>query len=137
MNGRVVAAVLAAGMAAAACGTGEPRAREASESVTFQALAGIPLMPGALIGDVSGEGQTGQASLHIRRPPDSVASWYRRALIQRRWTIVSDVRTPDGVVNLHATDPRQRPIWLLIGSEGAGTVVRVIGVVPEVDTTKG
>jgi hypothetical protein len=136
MNGRLVAAVLAAGMAVSACGSEERPGPDPADSLVFLALSGIPLMPGAQVGDVGGEGGTGTASLHIRRPPDSVATWYRRALIQRRWSIVSDVRTPDGTVTLHATDARQRPIWLLIGSEGPGTLVRVVGAVPVADTTK-
>lgn len=137
MDQHLLAGVLAVALAAAACDSGPAKPREASESLAFRAFAGVPLMPGALIGDVRGEGQAAQASLHLRYPTDSVATWYRRALLQRHWTIVNDMRTSGGVINLHARDSNHRSIWLLISSEGSGTVVTVVGAVPEAgkDTT--
>ena len=103
-----------------------------SDSLIAQAFAGIPLFPGAGISDIAGEGEAASATLHVNRSPDSVAAWYRRSLLARRWTIVSDVRTPDSTITLHATDPGRRPIWLLISRDAptAGTLVTVVGAVP-------
>jgi hypothetical protein len=130
MRTRRLTWLLVATLLAGCAGNGDADARP--DSLVAQALAGVPLFPGAGISDVAGEGEAAHATLHINRSPDSVAAWYRRSLLARRWTIVSDVRTADSTVALHATDPGRRPIWLLIGRDasGAGTLVTVVGAVP-------
>jgi hypothetical protein len=122
--------------ALAGCGPGGDAASTPPDSLLRKVFAGIPLIPGGAVGNVTGEADAAQATLRVARPPDSVASWYRRELLARSWTIVSDVRSGDGTVTLHATDPANRPIWLLINRDapGAGALVTVVGAVP--DTTR-
>jgi hypothetical protein len=129
-----ITVLVAAGLAG--CGGGGDE-RGVADSLIVRAFARVPLFPGAGISEVSGEGEAARATLHIRRPADSVAAWYRRALLASDWSIVSDVRTPDGVVTLHATDRNRRPIWLLVGSQGSGTVVTVVGAVPAARDSAG
>jgi hypothetical protein len=135
MRTPLLAWVLAA-TALAGCGTGGDAANPPPDSLLRKVFAGIPLMPGGAVGNVTGEGDAAQAMLRAARPPDSVATWYRRELLARGWTIVSDARGRDGTVTLHATDPGGRPIWLLISRDapGAGTLMTVVGAVPD---TKG
>jgi hypothetical protein len=124
----------------AGCGGGDDTAGTPPDSLLRQVFAGVPLIPDGVVGNVTGEGTAAQAMVRVPRPPESVATWYRRELLARRWTIVSDARTGDGAVTLHATDPDRRPIWLIIGPDppGAGTLVTVVGAVPGAgdDTTR-
>jgi hypothetical protein len=111
---------------------GDRRDAADPDSLVLRAFAGVPLMPGAGMSNLSGEGEAAGVTLHIQRPPDSVAAWYRRALLMRDWTIVSDVRDGDGAITLHATDPSRRPLWLIVTRDAprAGTLVTVVGAVP-------
>jgi hypothetical protein len=122
---------LLAALAATACGGDDSSHRPRPDPVVVQAFGGVPLFPGAGISDMTGVGEAARATLHISHPPDSAAAWYRRSLLTRRWTIVSDVRAPDGVITLHAT-LAGRPLWLIFrGDPGSsGTLVTVIGAVP-------
>lgn len=66
--------------------------------------------------------------------PDTVAAWYRRALIAGGWHIVGDTRARDGVITLYA-ERQGPPLWVIIrpGPGGRGTEYSLIGVLP--DTT--
>jgi hypothetical protein len=116
----------------AACG-GDPDPRESAGAV-LRALGGVPLYPRAGISDVSGEGEAARATLHIPVSPDSAAAWYRRTLINRGWTMVSDVTARDSVTTIHATY-QGRPIWLLFSRDARspGSLVTVIGAIPRAE----
>lgn len=116
----------------AACGTGGDRANPPPDTLLRKVFAGVPLIPGGAVGNVSGEGDAAQAILRVPRPPDSVATWYRRELLAHDWTIVSDTRARTGTITLHASDPDQRPLWLVIDRDQTPgwTQVTVVGAVP-------
>lgn len=119
---------------AALVGCGDRPAGERSterDSMALDALIGVPLLPGARIADIGGTGPTARVELSASAPVDTVATWYRRALLARGWTLASDVTTRDGAVTLHATGPGDRRLWLIIGpdSASAGTIVTVVGAV--------
>jgi hypothetical protein len=129
--------ILLATLALAGCDPEPEPDRSPPASLIRQVFSGIPLIPGAAIGGVQGEGEAAQATVSVPQPPDTVAAWYRRALLAGGWTIAGDVRTADGVITLHATDRAGRPIWLLIGGPGPTTTMTVVGAVPEAaDSTR-
>lgn len=130
-------AVLAILVVLTACG-GEARstAGAGADSVNLATLKGIPLMPGATLSGLTGGADAAEVTVRMALGPDSVAAWYRRTFVARGWTLVGDVRAPDGGIALHARDASGRPAWLMIAADasGRGTVMTVVGAVA--DTTR-
>ncbi|MDH3497460.1 MAG: hypothetical protein OER21_11915 [Gemmatimonadota bacterium] len=120
-------------LAVLACGDGGREAAEtARDSVPLHALSGIPVMPGARVLGAEGGPDAVEAAAVVALPPDSVANWYRAALVSGGWQLRGDVPDMRGAVTLHARRPDGRPVWIMIrpGADG-GTVLSVIGAVPD------
>jgi hypothetical protein len=97
----------------AACGDPPPADQPDDAGNPSVALfTGLPVFPGARI--VSGSASAAEARVSVAVSADSVARYYRHALVQRDWTIHGDARTPDGSFALHATSSTGRPVWILI-----------------------
>lgn len=65
---------------------------------------------------------------------DSVATWYRLALIEHGWEIVGDARLPDSSIALHARQEGKPPVWITVRPGGlAGSEFSIIGAAA--DTT--
>ena len=60
--------------------------------------------------------------------PDSVLRWFRRTLVRDRWKIVSDLKKPDGEVELHARDG-DGSAWVRVRSLGGGSRYTVVASV--------
>jgi hypothetical protein len=66
-----------------------------------------------------------------------VVQYYRDALSQGRWRLVSDQRKPDGKVILYAEQDGP-PIWITVWptTDSAGTMVQLAGAVLAKDSLK-
>jgi len=118
-----ILAVVAA-LAVAACGS-EPPPKSAPASLVNDA----PVPPGAArISSIEGT-EAVEAVYRAPFPSDSVAAWYRRWFLERRWRITGDNRLPDGTVVLHAEGPGN-PLWLMIRPEAGGTNFSVMSAEP-------
>jgi hypothetical protein len=64
-------------------------------------------------------------------PPDSLAEWYRQAILDRGWDLIGDTPSPDGGVVLHVQRDGP-PLWVMIrpGEGGQGSTFSLIGAVP-------
>jgi hypothetical protein len=136
MRNSILRGVLAvAAIGVVACGGNEDHEAAPPDSLPLYTLRGVPMFPGARLLGIEGGADAAQATVSIPLPVDSVARWYRRALLELRWHIASDVPTPDGGVSLHVESTDGRPVWLLITptADRTGTVVSAIGAVR--DTT--
>ena len=89
------------------------------------------MFPGARLLATEGASDAAQATIAVQLPVDSVARWYRHALVEMRWQIIGDAPTADGGVSLHATATDGRPVWLLIApsADRTGTLVSAVGAV--------
>jgi hypothetical protein len=124
-----------------ACGDGprSPASDTATkpDSTAVFAFRNVPLMPGASFMVSTPGGNVAEAKLHMAVAPDSVANYYRLALLRRGWQIVTDVRTQDGGVTIYARAADRRPVWLMIERDpaGRGTLMSIIGAGPRADST--
>lgn len=117
----------------AACGDGE-KGEDVPETPPVEALAGTPIFPFAQQRSQGASAQAIERSYLARAfPPDTVADWYRRTIDSLGWTIVGDVKTPDGAVTIHA-ERQGPPFWVMIrpNPNGEGTVFSLLGAI--VDT---
>jgi hypothetical protein len=107
------------------------------DSTAVFAFRDVPLMPGASFMISMPGGNVAEAKLRMGVAPDSVADYYRIALLSHGWQIVSDVRTQDGGVTIYARAADHRPVWLIIerNPAGAGTIMSVVGAGPRADST--
>jgi hypothetical protein len=122
----IIAALLLAG-----CGD-EARERESVPEPPVEALRGAPLFPLSIEVTHTGTAEALEAEFHVAAAPDTVASWYRRTLLNGGWRIVGDIRAPDGAITIHAQRDGP-PLWIIIRQRegGRGTEYRLIGALPD------
>ena len=114
MNRRLLVCLTLA--AAAACN----RPGRASREVVSQSLEGVMVYPRSQPVSLSAGDSAGQLALWNADAPDSVADWYREALVRSHWTLKSDHRQPDGTILIYA-ERRAQPLWISIQkAAGAG-----------------
>ena len=121
----------------AACG---PEARPVDQVVRrdsappVAALFAVPVLPGATVVAATGTSEAVSTTLRSPATPDSAAAWYRRALLARGWRLVSDQKSADGSLTIHA-ERSGPPIWIIVHGRSGGSELQVIGAI--VDTTGG
>jgi hypothetical protein len=125
------AAALVLGLGLAACGDSEPPPEMPATNV----MRGVWVFPLSVLTSYSGTSDALQTTWTSGYPPDTVAAWYRRTLVQRGWEIVGDTRSADGNVTLHAQRDGP-PLWIIIGprTSAPGTMYRMIGAEPDTTT---
>jgi hypothetical protein len=102
---------------ATACGETPKQFPKLSETIP-----NLPIPPGGQV--VRTEGGTDALSIRYRTAlaPEAAANYYRELLGRDPWRLVSDTRSPDGVVSLYAEHDGP-PLWVSIrkadGAEGS------------------
>jgi hypothetical protein len=123
-----------AGVLLAAC-TAEPRRPE--PPAFNQAFSSLPLPPNPEF--VSRAGSADALQITIRTPADvaQVADYYRGALTQGKWRLVSDIKSADGSTALYAEQDGP-PLWVRIwkSPDRPGTMVQLTGAVVARDSAK-
>lgn len=116
----------------AACGEPAVDRPDDGEPPNAHLLVGLPVPASAVKLETRGTRTSAEAVMVAETmTPDSVADFYRRALLALDWQIESDARLPDGGLSLHARHG-QRPIWVLIyPHDPAGTRFSVITGAPD------
>ncbi len=86
--------------------------------------------------DVRGSTETSSLVFRTEVRPDSVAQWYRRAIVERGWDIIGDVTGGDGTITLHV-GREGPPLWVIIQArpDDAGSEFSVIGAAPDTTAT--
>lgn len=131
-SSRLLAAVALATAVLACRDGGRTQTDTPPDSVPLYALSGVPVMPGTRVLGAEGAADAVEASAVIALPPDSVARWYRTALVSGGWQLRGDVPDFRGAVTLHARRPDGRPVWIMIRPDAeGGTRLSVIGAVPD------
>ena len=124
-----------AGVLLLACGS-EPRAPEPPPFT--QAFSNLPLPPNPEF--VSRSGSADALQITLRSPVDAekVAEFYRKALTQGKWRLVSDLKNPDGSLALYAEQDGP-PLWVRISklSDRPGSMVQLTGAVSGNDSVPG
>ncbi len=125
-----VGVVLLSCSAAFACGSDVGTGRGDGEPPAGL-LRDAPLFPFSRPTTVAGTSESLEQSYTSLLPADTVASWYRRALDDRGWEILSDSKAPNGMVTILA-QKSGGPLWVMIAptTEG-GTVYKVVAAAPD------
>ena len=113
----------------------EPRAP--TPPAFAEAFSNLPLPPRPELVSRSGSADALQLTLHTPVEPDRVADYYRQALTQGKWRLVSDTKSADGSTALYAEHDGP-PLWVRIWStkDRPGTMVQLTGAVVAQDSTK-
>jgi hypothetical protein len=124
-----------AGLLLLACGS-EPRAPEPPPFT--QAFSNLPLPPNPEFVSKSGSADALQITLRSPTDPEKVADYYRKALTQGKWRLVSDLKNPDGSLALYAEQDGP-PLWVRISklSDRPGSMVQLTGAVSGKDSVPG
>ncbi|HEX6433385.1 MAG TPA: hypothetical protein VFZ87_04060 [Gemmatimonadales bacterium] len=102
-----------------------------------KAFSHLPLPPNPEV--VSRAGAADALQLTVYSPSDTaqVTDFYRTALTQGSWRLVSDIKSPDGSTALYAEHDGP-PLWVRIwkAKDRPGTMVQLTGAVVAKDSTK-
>jgi hypothetical protein len=111
-----------------ACGGSEPRAPETP--LFGAAFNNLPLPPAARL--VSRSGSNDALQLTLRTPAElpQVTQFYRNALSQGNWRLVSDSKNRDGSLVLYA-EQKGPPLWVRLWKPAgaSGSMVQLTGAV--------
>ena len=109
-----------------ACGSESPPPPKTPD--TFTVFPNLPLPPGAKFVSRAGSEDALQITLFSPSETAGVVDYYRGVLSKGTWRLVSDVKKPDGTVQLYAEQDGP-PLWVRVWptSDGAGTMVQLAG----------
>lgn len=118
---------------AAAC---ERRQEADPRAMVQKAMQGVLVYPLSTEVGIAAGADAAQVTLSTADSIGPVARWFRQALLENGWTLVSDVTNPDGSIAMSATQGK-RPLWITLHPNvGApGTTYTVIGAVVPQDST--
>lgn len=100
-----------------------------------RALRGALAFPGSVVSQVSSGTDAAEVTLTTPAAPDSVARWYRDALVADQWELRSDQRRSDGTVVIYA-EKDDTPLWVTIRPSAGGTTYTLVGAVLEGDSAR-
>jgi hypothetical protein len=103
----------------------------------FSVFPNLPLPPDARFVSRTGSEDALQVTLFTPTPAAKVVEYYRVALSQGKWRLVSDMKKPDGKTVLYAEQDGP-PLWVSVWptSDSAGTMVQLAGAVVRSDSAK-
>jgi hypothetical protein len=102
-----------------------------------KAFSNLPLPPNPQIISRAGSADALQLTLFSPAETARVTDYYRSALTQGNWRLVSDTKSADGSTALYAEHDGP-PLWVRIwkASDRPGTMVQLTGAVMARDTTR-
>lgn len=126
---------LAATVAPLACE--RPGGEAERGDLAARAMRGALAYPQSVVSQVSSGTDAAEVTLSTTAPPDSVARWYREALVANGWELRSDQQQPNGTVVIFA-EKGESPLWVTLrpNTSRHGTIYTLVGVVLEGDSIR-
>jgi hypothetical protein len=125
--------LLAVGVVLAGCNS-EPRAPQPPD--VTQAFPNLPLPANAEFVSRAGSAEALQITFRSPSEVTQVVDFYRGALTQGNWRLVSDIKSADGSTALYAEQDGP-PLWVRIWkADGQGTLMQLTGAVLPQDSVR-
>lgn len=102
-----------------------------------KAFSHLPLPPNPEVISQAGSADALQLTVYSPTEAGRVTEYYRSALTQGNWRLVSDTESPDGSTSLYA-EHEGPPLWVRIweAKDRPGTMVQLTGAVVGQDSTR-